>query len=375
MPSHNHKLSIASRPAYKNGNVAVGSLARKRYAARTMKTQMLILASILTTVMATESCGHEDSDAAALSGTALVAFVEAKSDHGKSAGNFGDIVILDLQTKKRFYVTDDNFYDSGPTWSPDGHKIAFLSNRTGSSRSLAIKGVSGPHQLCIYDLDQRQLSIAEIKDARFKDGVDAKPAWTPDGKGVFLAYDQTIFRLDLTSQTVSMVGKINAASNITALNLSPSGKYVGVHFLDTIKVMRFEEHSWFGLYDLSNSQFTVLPRTAYSWDTEWFPSGDSVLFFGPQDTTERHIYQIWNPRANRISPFHLPTSLPKRPSSPRVCPSGQLIGLLQMENLEPKGNLAKYRMFALDPQTQRLEWLTSGKEIDDITVCLVARKQ
>lgn len=99
MPSLAGVYSCLASLRVVNGSwLFVAGLVPSRYAARTMNTQILILASILTTVMATESCGHEDSDAAALSGTALVAFVEAKSDRGNSAGNFGDIVILNLQT-------------------------------------------------------------------------------------------------------------------------------------------------------------------------------------------------------------------------------------------------------------------------------------
>ena len=67
------------------------------------------------------------------------------------------------------YVMDGED-DSDPTWSPDGRKIAFVSNRNG-----------GYIQIWVIDADGKN-------PVRLTDGVwDRHPAWSPDGKRI--AYD------------------------------------------------------------------------------------------------------------------------------------------------------------------------------------------
>ena len=46
-------------------------------------------------------------------------------------GGVGDIFLLDLDTKKVTNLTKDAFGDSGPSWSPDGSYIVYVSRVSG----------------------------------------------------------------------------------------------------------------------------------------------------------------------------------------------------------------------------------------------------
>jgi hypothetical protein len=60
-------------------------------------------------------------------------------DGGKVAfaalrGGVGDIFIIDLKSKEITNVTNDNFADSGPTWSPDGKYLIYIARVSGNEK-------------------------------------------------------------------------------------------------------------------------------------------------------------------------------------------------------------------------------------------------
>lgn len=79
-----------------------------------------------------------------------------------TAGDFGDVVVMDLKTREVVKITDDSYVDRSPCFSPDGKYIAFLTSRAGSRKSRMIQGIGAPHQLCIYDIKTQKYRVIDI---------------------------------------------------------------------------------------------------------------------------------------------------------------------------------------------------------------------
>src|SRR4029077_7283177 len=59
--------------------------------------------------------------------------------------------------------------NSDPAWSPDGKKIAFMSNRDGGDIEIYVMNVDGSQQTRLTNAP----------------GRDAHPSWSPDGKNIY----------------------------------------------------------------------------------------------------------------------------------------------------------------------------------------------
>jgi len=81
--------------------------------------------------------------------------------------------IVDVEGERVRELTHGNWSDSSPVWSPDGKRIAFISDRDGTS------------QIHVMWLDTRE--VAQL--THLEQGADSIK-WSPDGK--YLAFTQTL---------------------------------------------------------------------------------------------------------------------------------------------------------------------------------------
>ncbi len=102
-------------------------------------------------------------------------------------GGFRDIVILELATKKVVAVTHDRALDTNPTWSPDGTRLYFASDRSG-----------------VFNIYEYGLATQELWQVTNVATLATMPAISPDGRE--LAY----------------VGYTAAGFDLYAMPLAPS---------------------------------------------------------------------------------------------------------------------------------------------------------
>ena len=87
------------------------------------------------------------------------------------------LFVLDVETKKTTQITSGDFDDSEPSWSPDGTRIAFTSNRTADPDS------NYNTDIWVVTADNRDKG-QELLQITSNPGPDSSPAWSPDGKTI-----------------------------------------------------------------------------------------------------------------------------------------------------------------------------------------------
>ncbi len=137
-------------------------------------------------------------------------------------GGVTDIFTLALDSRSVKQLTNDSYGDLQPSWSPDGAKIAFVTDRFTTDLS---KLVFGEFRLALYDLQSGD--ITELPG--FSNGKNINPEWSRDGSTLYFIADpdgiSDIYRLNLQDGAISQVTNLAVgASGITrfspALSLS-----------------------------------------------------------------------------------------------------------------------------------------------------------
>ena len=97
---------------------------------------------------------------------AEIAFMRSSIDQMKDQMQ-SNLWLVDVNGQRPRELTQGEWRDSAPAWSPDGKRIAFLSNRSGSS------------QIHVMWVDTH-----EVSQLTHLDHAPANLRWSPDGKWI-----------------------------------------------------------------------------------------------------------------------------------------------------------------------------------------------
>jgi Tol biopolymer transport system component len=84
-----------------------------------------------------------------------------------------EIYVMNADGTDQTRLTNDPGFDFAPSWSPDGTKMAFGSDRDGDFE--------------VYVMNSDGSSLAKITDNEYS---DSSPDWSPDGKTLAFASDR-----------------------------------------------------------------------------------------------------------------------------------------------------------------------------------------
>ena len=113
-------------------------------------------------------------------------------------------------------MTRDSFGDLEPAWSPDGTRIAFVTERF--STNLDWLDI-GNYELALLDPETARVE----KVLAFPSGKNINPQWSPDSKSLFFVSDQSgksdLYRIELGTGKIRQITNLYAGiSGITELS-------------------------------------------------------------------------------------------------------------------------------------------------------------
>ena len=105
--------------------------------------------------------------ASAFGRTALASHHKPQIVFGSTRDGNPEIYLMDAEGTNQIRLTNHPTWDIQPSWSPDGGRIAFVSDRNG-----------GNYQ--IYVMDSNGKNVKRLTDGEY----DWRPAWSPDGQQI-----------------------------------------------------------------------------------------------------------------------------------------------------------------------------------------------
>ena len=91
-----------------------------------------------------------------------------------------EIYVMDADGRNQQRLTENRHIDSQPSWSPDGKRIVFVSDRDGH----VMHGIP-TYEIYVMDADGGNLRRLTNNPDR-----DSRPSWSPDGKRIVFASDR-----------------------------------------------------------------------------------------------------------------------------------------------------------------------------------------
>ena len=165
------------------------------------------------------------------------------------AGTQEDVFVARVDGSEYRRLTDDSFRDRGPTWSPDGSRIGFYSDRSG-----------------VYELWTIRSDGSELTRLTTSTGSPGIPVWSPDGARMASGY-VTWFVIDLKETPVKDPAPeppFSADERFNPMSWSRDGRRLAGPVLPNGGTA-----SALAIYDFTTHEFSRVPGEL-GRTTDWF---------------------------------------------------------------------------------------------------------
>jgi dipeptidyl aminopeptidase/acylaminoacyl peptidase len=145
------------------------------------------------------------------------------------------LYVFDVATKQLTQITSGDYDESQPVWSPDGTRLAFVSNRTEDPDA----NFNSDIWIVAADNTDKGQTLLQVTT---NPGSDASPAWSPDGK--WIAY-VTITEPEIIWYATDHLAVVSASGgeprllsaqldrNFSGPRFSADGRWIYVRFEDS----------------------------------------------------------------------------------------------------------------------------------------------
>ena len=233
-----------------------------------------------------------------------------------------EIYVMDADGRNQQRLTENRHIDTHPSWSPDGKRIAFVSDRDGHV-------MHGIPTFEIYVMDADGGNQQRLTENRAR---DSQPSWSPDGKRIVFASDRDRERGDHNYEIYVMDADGGNPQNLTNNpeedrdpSWSPDGKRI-------VFTSRREGH-FIGLHGITSEIYVMdadggneqrlTENRKNDMQPSWSPDGKRIAFYsdrkGDLENTEIYVMDADGGNQQRLTENRVDDGIPSwSPDSKRI---------------------------------------------------------
>jgi Tol biopolymer transport system component len=245
-----------------------------------------------------------------------------------------DIYILSADGSSEVPVIVHPDDDLALGWSPDGKKLVFASNRSGTWDIWAIDVIEGQPQ------GGPELIKGDV-------GAVTPLGFTEKGSFYYLLERglMDIYTASLDSENKALSAPEKATQRFVGRNVfpewSPDGKYLSYVSIRDAGYDRLATKSPVCILSTETGvEHEIVPELRYIWGTSWSPDGRSILAVGSEEEGKEGFYEI-NPQTGKMASI-LQFDFGDRLSEPEWSPDGNKIYYTHKKDEQKEARIIAY---------------------------------
>jgi TolB protein len=196
-----------------------------------------------------------------------LAFVSDRADNNE------EIYVMNRDGTGIVRLTNNPANDGWPTWSPDGTQIAFQSDRD-----------SGPKPR--FDIYVMNADGSEQKRITSEPRHDRWPAWSPDGAWITFTSNREIVKkiylIRPDGRDLTLLSRLNVGYDDRYSTWSPDGRITFVSNREALTDGSTDEEIYLMATNGSNLQ-QLTDNSDGDWLARWEPNGERFVFYSDRD--------------------------------------------------------------------------------------------
>jgi TolB protein len=196
-----------------------------------------------------------------------LAFVSDREDNNE------EIYVMNRDGTGIVRLTNNPANDGWPTWSPDGTQIAFQSDRD-----------SGPKPR--FDIYVMNADGSEMKRITSEPRHDRWPAWSPDGAWITFTSNREIVKkiylIRPDGRDLTLLSRLNVGYDDRYSTWSPDGRITFVSNREALTDRSTDEEIYMMAANGSNLR-QLTDNDDGDWLARWEPGGERFVFYSDRD--------------------------------------------------------------------------------------------
>lgn len=304
-----------------------------------------IILGIVTIIII--SCTSEN-DTSILDSDNLIAYIENESQKGGNGLLFGKITILDIDTKEKYFLNEQESYVNNPSWSQHDKSLIYFSETESFDDPNFQFGFKLGVDIFTYDakLNTHKILFPNLESINQKFYMMTHEVHPTIYMNTFIIpHIQKIYKIEIPKNEITKIVEFDSNYHITKIDLSPNNKYLILNASNS-NFEKISQKYELLLFEVENKNIKRIANTLNSggWDTR----SENYVF------RKRKFILNYNIKSNIIDTINIPVNFC---SEIKYDKNNNLIGLggntddLTIPN----------EIFIYDLKNDHLDWLTHDK--------------